>query len=166
MNAPEIRAASLPSMGGIASAQALAKFYAMLASGGTWNGRAFFNKETMAWMSTRLTQGFDPVLQRELSLSAGFMMDPIDGDGKKICSLLGPSPSAFGHAGAGGGKQADAFVIELHAVRMPDIITQPAEVLGILRRRAVELLAAVGDVVVVLGQMGVQAHTVAARQQG
>ena len=102
MNAPEIRAASLPSMGGIASAQALAKFYAMLASGGTWNGRAFFNKETMAWMSTRLTQGFDPVLQRELSLSAGFMMDPIDGDGKKICSLLGPSPSAFGHAGAGG----------------------------------------------------------------
>jgi CubicO group peptidase (beta-lactamase class C family) len=30
------------------------------------------------------------------------MMDPIGGDGKKICSLLGPSPSAFGHAGAGG----------------------------------------------------------------
>jgi CubicO group peptidase (beta-lactamase class C family) len=102
MNAPEIRAASLPSMGGIASAQALAKFYAMLAAGGTWGGRAFFKKETLAWMSTRLTQGFDPVLQRELSFSAGFMMDPIGGDGKKIRSLLGPSPSAFGHAGAGG----------------------------------------------------------------
>ena len=102
MNAPEIRAASLPSMGGIASAQALAKFYAMLATGGTWGGRAFFKKETLAWMSTRLTQGFDPVLQRELSFSAGFMMDPIGGDGKKIRSLLGPSPSAFGHAGAGG----------------------------------------------------------------
>lgn len=102
MNAPEIRAVSLPSMGGIASAQALAKFYAMLASGGTWDGRAFFKKETMAWMSTRLTQGFDPVLQRELSFSAGFMMDPIGEDGQKIRSLLGPSPSAFGHAGAGG----------------------------------------------------------------
>ena len=102
MNAPDIRSASLPSMGGISSAQALAKFYAMLASDGTWDGRAFFNKETMAWMSTRLTQGFDPVLQRELSLSAGFMMDPIGEDGKKILSLLGPSPSAFGHAGAGG----------------------------------------------------------------
>lgn len=102
MNAPEIRAASLPSMGGISSAQALAKFYAMLASGGTWDGRVFFKKETMAWMSTRLTQGFDPVLQRELSFSAGFMMDPIGGDGQKIRSLLGPSPSAFGHAGAGG----------------------------------------------------------------
>ena len=30
------------------------------------------------------------------------MMDPIGEDGKKILSLLGPSPSAFGHAGAGG----------------------------------------------------------------
>ena len=102
MNAPEVRAASLPSMGGISSAQALAKFYAMLASGGTWDGRAFFKKETMEWMSTRLTQGFDPVLQRELSFSAGFMMDPIGEDGQKNRFLLGPSPSAFGHAGAGG----------------------------------------------------------------
>ncbi len=102
MNAPQIRAASLPSMGGIGSAHALAKFYAMLAGGGLWEGRALFKKETLGWMSTRLTQGFDPVLQREMSFSAGFMMDPLDADGRKIRSLLGPSPSAFGHAGAGG----------------------------------------------------------------
>jgi CubicO group peptidase (beta-lactamase class C family) len=102
MNSPQIRAASLPSMGGIASAHALAKFYAMLAGGGTWEGRALFKKETLGWMSTRLTQGFDPVLQREMSFSAGFMMDPLDGNGRKVRSLLGPSPSAFGHAGAGG----------------------------------------------------------------
>ena len=102
MNSPQIRAASLPSMGGIASAHALAKFYAMLAGGGTWEGRALFKKETLGGMSTRLTQGFDPVLQREMSFSAGFMMDPLDGNGRKVRSLLGPSPSAFGHAGAGG----------------------------------------------------------------
>ena len=102
MNSPQIRAASLPSMGGIASAHALAKFYAMLAVGGIWEGRALFKKETLGWMSTRLAQGFDPVLQREMSFSAGFMMDPLDGKGRKIRSLLGPSPSAFGHAGAGG----------------------------------------------------------------
>lgn len=102
MNAPQVRAASLPSMGGIASAQALGKFYAMLAGGGAWEGRALFKKETLGWMSTRLTQGFDPVLQREMSFSAGFMMDPLDGNGRKIRSLLGPSLSAFGHAGAGG----------------------------------------------------------------
>lgn len=102
MNAPQVRAASLPSMGGIASAQALAKFYAMLASGGCMEGQVFFKKQTLEWMSTRLTQGFDPVLQREMSFSAGFMMDPLDGNGCKIHSLLGPSLSAFGHAGAGG----------------------------------------------------------------
>jgi CubicO group peptidase (beta-lactamase class C family) len=102
MNNPQIRAASLPSMGGIGSAHALAKFYAMLAGGGVWDGRALFKKETLGWMSTRLTQGFDPVLQREMSFSAGFMMDPLDAHGRKIRSLLGPSPSAFGHAGAGG----------------------------------------------------------------
>ena len=102
MNSPQIRAASLPSMGGIASAHALAKFYAMLAGGGTWEGRALFKKETLGWMSTRLAQGFDPVLQREMSFSAGFMMDPLDGNGRKVRSLLSPSPSAFGHAGAGG----------------------------------------------------------------
>jgi CubicO group peptidase (beta-lactamase class C family) len=102
MNAPQVRAASLPSMGGIASAQALAKFYAMLASGGCMEGQVFFKKQTLEWMSTRLTQGFDLVLQREMSFSAGFMMDPLDGNGCKIHSLLGPSLSAFGHAGAGG----------------------------------------------------------------
>ena len=102
MNSPQIRAASLPSMGGIASAHALAKFYAMLAGGGTWEGRVLFKKETLGWMSTRLAQGFDPVLQREMSFSAGFMMDPLDGNGRKVRSLLGSSPSAFGHAGAGG----------------------------------------------------------------
>jgi CubicO group peptidase (beta-lactamase class C family) len=89
-------------MGGIASARALAKFYAMLASGGCMEGKVFFKNETLEWMSTRLTQGFDPVLQREMSFSAGFMMDPLDGNGCKIRSLLGPSLSAFGHAGAGG----------------------------------------------------------------
>jgi hypothetical protein len=44
-------------------------------------------------------------------------------------------------------------------------VAQPAQVLRVLRRRAVELFAAVGDVVVVLGQVGVQPHPVAARQR-
>ena len=102
MNSPEIRAISLPSMGGIATSHALSKFYALLASGGPWEGRVFFKKETLGWMSTPLAQGFDPVLQREMSFSAGFMMDPIDESGSKIRSLLGPSRTAFGHAGRGG----------------------------------------------------------------
>jgi CubicO group peptidase (beta-lactamase class C family) len=102
MNSPQARSASLPGMGGIGSASALAKFYAMLAGGGQWLGHRFFCDETLAWMSTRLVQGFDHVLQRDMAFAAGFMMDPIDASGKKIRHLLGPASSAFGHAGAGG----------------------------------------------------------------
>jgi len=89
-------------MGGIGTASALAKFYAMLALGGVWRGRKFLGGDTRAWMTARLSQGFDVVLQLDTSFSAGFMMDPLDSSGKKIRSLLGPSLSAFGHPGAGG----------------------------------------------------------------
>lgn len=102
MNAPAVRSASLPSLGGIGSARALAKFYAMLAQGGRWNGREYLGAKASRWMRHRLTQGFDAVLQMETCFAAGFMMDPLDSSGQKIRSLLGPSRMAFGHAGAGG----------------------------------------------------------------
>ncbi len=102
MNSAQARSASLPATGGIGSARALAKFYAMLANGGEWAGRRFFRPETVAWMSRPLGQGFDPVLRRETAFAAGFMVDPVDADGKKTREVMGPSLSAFGHAGAGG----------------------------------------------------------------
>ncbi|MFM8364591.1 MAG: serine hydrolase domain-containing protein [Verrucomicrobiota bacterium] len=102
MNTARARLASLPATGGIGSAKALAKFYAMLANGGEWQGRKFFREETVAWISTKLGQGFDTVLQRETAFAAGFMVDPVDAQGKKLREVLGPSLSAFGHAGAGG----------------------------------------------------------------
>ena len=102
MNTPAARSASLPSMGGIGSASSLAKFYAMLALGGVWRGRRLLGEKPVAWMTARLSQGFDPVLRLDTSFSAGFMMDPLDASGKKIRSLLGPSLRAFGHPGAGG----------------------------------------------------------------
>ena len=102
MNAPEVRSASLPAIGGIGSALALAKFFAMLASGGTWQGREFLNSEILDWIRGEAAQGFDPVLQREMAFAAGFTRDPVDADGRKIRMMLGPSTSAFGHAGAGG----------------------------------------------------------------
>lgn len=102
MNAPQVRSASLPAMGGIGSARALAKFYAMLANGGTWRGRTLLRPEILEWIAAPAAQGFDPVLQREMAFAAGFTRDPVDSSGKKIRSMLGPSPSAFGHAGAGG----------------------------------------------------------------
>jgi CubicO group peptidase (beta-lactamase class C family) len=89
-------------MGGIGSAEALAKFYAMLAQGGRWNGREYLGPQASQWMRQRLTQGPDGVLQMETCFAAGFMMDPLNSSGQKIRSLLGPSRLAFGHAGAGG----------------------------------------------------------------
>jgi len=102
MNGPEIRSASLPAMGGIGSARALAKFFAMLANGGSWQGREYLAPQILEWIAAPATQGFDPVLQREMAFAAGFTRDPVDAAGKKIRAMLGPSTAAFGHAGAGG----------------------------------------------------------------
>lgn len=102
MNLPEVRSASLPALGGIGTARALAKFYAMLAGGGAWEGRRFFGAEALGWMSGRLAQGFDPVLRREMAFGAGFALDPVDAEGRKTRWVFGPSPGAFGHPGAGG----------------------------------------------------------------
>jgi CubicO group peptidase (beta-lactamase class C family) len=102
MNAPEVRSASLPAMGGIGSARALAKFYAMLANGGTWQGREYLAPQILDWITAPATQGFDPVLHREMAFAAGFTRDPVDAAGKKNRTMLGPSTAAFGHAGAGG----------------------------------------------------------------
>jgi CubicO group peptidase (beta-lactamase class C family) len=74
----------------------------MLANGGTQNGSTFFKKQTLDWMSTRLTQGFDHILQCDIAFSAGFMMDPLDNNGQKTRFLFGTSVSAFGHIGLGG----------------------------------------------------------------
>ena len=102
MNAPEARTAAFGAFGGIGTASSLAKFYAMLANGGEWEGRRFFRPETLAQMSTTLVNGPDRVLILETAFSAGFMKDPVDQAGRKLRTAFGPSLSAFGHPGAGG----------------------------------------------------------------
>ncbi len=98
MNAPENRALSFVSFGGIGSATSLAKFYALLAHGGTLGARQFFTAKTIAQMTTTLSAGMDLVFQLPTAFSAGFMKDPPDSQRR----LFGPSPLAFGHPGAGG----------------------------------------------------------------
>lgn len=98
MNAPAVRALSLVSFGGIGSATALAKFYAMLANGGKLEGHRFFSAKTLAWMTTTLTDGADRVFQIPTAFTAGFMKDPANAEHR----IFGPSRLAFGHPGAGG----------------------------------------------------------------
>ena len=100
MNTPEARQASLPAFGGIGTAHALGKFYAMLANGGALEGMRFF--DSIAPMTTTLVDGPDQVLLRPTAFAAGFMHDPLDENGHKLRSLFGPSPQAFGQPGAGG----------------------------------------------------------------
>lgn len=102
MNAARFRSASIPAFGGITTASSLAKFYAMLAGGGHWAGRRFVSERAFGWMKTRLSNGLDRTLCTPTSFSAGFMMDPVGPDGRKLRSLMGPSFRAFGHPGAGG----------------------------------------------------------------
>ena len=102
MNSPALRAASLPALGAIGSADSLAKFYAMLSLQGKWDGRQYFSATAIRWMTTRLAQGIDKTLQTETAFSAGYMLDPLDPSGKKKRYTFGPTISAFGHPGAGG----------------------------------------------------------------
>ncbi len=102
MNTPEARRASLPALGGIGTASALGQWYAMLAQGGEWRGRRYFQRETVAKMSRILTQGEDLVTLEPSAFSCGFMLDPLEANGIKLRRLYGPSRRAFGHPGAGG----------------------------------------------------------------
>jgi CubicO group peptidase (beta-lactamase class C family) len=98
MNRPEIRAQPIVSLGGIGSASAIAKFYALLANGGEIGGVQFFTKKTIGQMTTTLVDGPDRIFEIPTAFSAGFMKDT--GDAQR--RIFGPSPKAFGHPGAGG----------------------------------------------------------------
>ncbi len=141
MNAPAGRRASLPGFGGIGTAASLAKFYAMLAAGGALDGRTFFTAETFAWMQRTIVQGDDRVLLTETAFSAGFMRDPILSDGKKLRAIFGPSPSAFGHPGAGG---SHAFADPEHRIAFAYVMNQmePGVLPGAKALRLVEAIFA------------------------
>ena len=98
MNRPENRAREFVSFGGIGSASALAKFYAMLASGGEIDGRRFFTSDTIKLMTTIISDGFDRVFEIPTAFSAGLMKDSAKAERK----IFGSSANTFGHPGAGG----------------------------------------------------------------
>jgi CubicO group peptidase (beta-lactamase class C family) len=98
MNKPENREREFVSFGGIGSASALAKFYAMLANDGEINDRKFFASDTLKLMATTISDGLDRVFEIPTAFSAGLMKDAAGLDRKRF----GPSSRAFGHPGAGG----------------------------------------------------------------
>ena len=117
MNAPGIRSLPLVSFGGIGSASALARFYAMLAGGAKLDRREYFRPQTIEQMSTTISSGIDRVFQIPTAFSAGLMKDPA-GTSRR---LFGPSPLAFGHPGAGG---SHAFADPEHGIAFAYVMNQ------------------------------------------
>lgn len=99
MNQPTLRQAAIISSGAISSADALAKFYSILAM---QDDIPHFNSTTRCWMETPMTlkSTLDKVLMAETTFSAGFMMNGT--------LNIFPTARSFGHPGAGG---AIAFAI-------------------------------------------------------
>jgi CubicO group peptidase (beta-lactamase class C family) len=102
MNQPSAWTAGLAAFGGVGSARGLGKIYAMLAAGGHWQGRQIVPPAVVQQLSRPLVEGTDRVLLLPTRFSAGFMMDPVDEEGRKLRRHFGPEWQAFGHPGAGG----------------------------------------------------------------
>ena len=102
MNSPAARVASYPGFGGIGTAEALAKFYALLACDGSLEGKVIFPSGALSRLHTADVSGPDRVLQINTAFQCGFMLDPQTPAGAKQRQTFGPSPFAFGHPGAGG----------------------------------------------------------------
>ena len=66
------------------------------------------------------------------------------------------------HAGTGGADPLDRLVVQMYRVGEPHVAAQPAEFLDVLQRRAPEMFAAEGVLVMRLGQVGVQPDAAAA----
>lgn len=105
-NQSEMWSRGYASMGGVGSARGLAKFYAMLAQGGQWNGAQIVPESVVRHFEQTLTQEEDSVLLTPIAFSTGMMQDALntdpESDGGKLRELYGPSLRAYGHPGAGG----------------------------------------------------------------
>jgi CubicO group peptidase (beta-lactamase class C family) len=101
-NAPEIRMHPLPSLGGIGTAESLARFYYSV-----FCEPGFLSPEMLLSLSKTIVSGPDQILLIPTAFGLGFMKDPISAEKQKQRKLFGPSETAFGQPGAGG---SHAFV--------------------------------------------------------
>ena len=95
MNDPKVRRYSLPSLGGIGTAGALARFYQTLCSD------EIFSAEMIRRIAATQCTGQDEILRIDTAFGIGFMKDPQDGS-KKTRRIFGPELDGFGQPGSGG----------------------------------------------------------------
>lgn len=91
----EMARIQFPGGGGVATAQAMSRLYALLVNGGELDGVRILRPETIAMARKQRSFGNDPLSGRLLRFGVGFELNPNP-------SCLGAPQDAFGHTGAGG----------------------------------------------------------------
>lgn len=100
VNRPDFRRASIPGGGGIMSARAIARHYAMLAGDGRLHGTHLLSAERCAEIRAMQTDAPDALFGGRSRRGLGYTLggDPQQGGEH----AMGQHPSAFGHGGNGG----------------------------------------------------------------
>lgn len=101
VNRPDIRRASIPGGGGIMSARAIARHYAMLAGHGTLDGVRLLSPERVDLIRALQTDSVDEVLQAPIRKGLGYFLG-YDAATDVGNLAIGKSGGAFGHPGNGG----------------------------------------------------------------
>jgi len=100
MNRPDVRRACYPGAGGIVSARAIARLYAMLGNGGTLDGKRLLSPARVEEISSLQTDAHDEVLGGRVRKGLGFFLGGAAQEGGDV--RIGRSAAAFGHPGHGG----------------------------------------------------------------
>ncbi len=101
VNRPDIRRASIPGGGGIMSARAIARHYAMLAAHGTLDGVRLLSPERVDLIRALQTDAVDEVLQVPIRKGLGYFLG-YDAATDVGNLAMGKSGGEFGHPGNGG----------------------------------------------------------------
>lgn len=95
--------AVIPAANGVASAQALATIYAMLANGGTWEGQRLIDNEIIKQLSVPQVTGLDAVMPAKMYWRLGYhRVFHLCSDANKGAKTIDAEWSSFGHMGYNG----------------------------------------------------------------
>jgi CubicO group peptidase (beta-lactamase class C family) len=95
VNTDQWRATEVPSTNLHATAKGVARVYAALAAGGTFDRTVVVDADVLAEAVSVQSEGWCPVLERDVSFGLGFQPTRPD-------RCFGPNPGSFGHFGTGG----------------------------------------------------------------
>ena len=103
---PQTLQATIPAANGVASAQAMATIYAMLANGGVWQGKTLINETTFKQLSTPQATGMDAVMPAHMDWRLGYhrRFSIYNSDNFKASTNDAEprAPQSFGHMGYNG----------------------------------------------------------------